>query len=1074
MVSDNDLDLDYEEPVQYFPQRVSRRSAKKNYWKQISDFFQNSFVPEFDDSLLIEAVEDCAEWKRYTEQDVDDIEILYERNNGKGRVLSTLSSDDEDDFIHRELEKFKLDGKLWVLSGLFQAPYTDKKKKFEFALPQGKGLKVLNTVQDFKLPWNIYCPTIDGERNIVKWKHGLKRNQWLLENPFIAKKQVNEVCSCTGVRCGSTCLNRSVQIECTPNNCKFGDQDCGNRAFADLMNAYRDHSKYAFGCEVLQTDKKGCGLLSIRSFNAGSLVVEYTGEVIHLDEVEHRLNTIYKESDSYYFLGLEEEYVIDAGQKGSVARFANHSCDPNAEMQKWYVNGEPRIGLFAKRSIEAGEEITYDYNFEWFENGEPQKCYCGSKNCHGFIGKAPNNEDDSDDEPADKRGIKVSHPSKATTIYSSDSSSDSDLEDFDQVDLVEALENFNHDYDANKAKLNNKNSKGKYSPGAKLKEVMVGEDNKNNNKENIENNKSTPKKANTSESKPLREEFEKQSTKLKQPEQKTSNVRGAQSQPPADPRKQPSKRNEAKKTTDSSRPSSKDTSSTRRNNSPYAPEYPDDKPVKRTSRRNMGAAFTDLDPELAPQLKNSFAINMAPPGGKTDIKEQVAAGVQSTQTSSPPKTSKKAAASPPKNTNKTPSSPPKKKPASTSASASKKRSEPSAAEESSQKRKKPKLIIDTSSEESNESDDEPISKSASQKAPEKNGNARDSSSDSSNRITPIDQKAFKEAKESKSSSHSSTKPTSASTTAKKSSVFGKRRDPISRKTEPVEKSSSPVKQPASFGGSEFFNLKKAKRNQNQAPVQTTESYQSSPPTTASSNAQPSAPSHSNAAIDSSYRPTAESSELVVHESAQNYVQPAGPHTYDHYYDNWNGYYEDPNYHNYYYGDQYYQQYPPYQGQHYPPQPQPQPQSQPAYGEPSTSTAVASPKVQPSYPEGYYQPQRPQPGYPTQEGYPYYPPPPQPRGYPYYPPPPQPRGYPYGPPPPQPYPTQPGGAYGYAQPYGAAPSYPPGAFSADAENEMLVESPQEAFADEVLEQSENEQEKKKDGPDIPADPRRRKK
>lgn len=50
--------------------------------------------------------------------------------------------------------------------------------------------------------------------------------------------------------------------------------------------------------------------------------------------------------------------MIDAGPKGNSSRFINHSCSPNCETQKWTVNGDVRIGLFALCDIEAGE-FTY-------------------------------------------------------------------------------------------------------------------------------------------------------------------------------------------------------------------------------------------------------------------------------------------------------------------------------------------------------------------------------------------------------------------------------------------------------------------------------------------------------------------------------------------------------------------------------------------------------------------------------------------------------------------------------------------------------------------------------------------
>jgi histone-lysine N-methyltransferase ASH1L len=57
--------------------------------------------------------------------------------------------------------------------------------------------------------------------------------------------------------------------------------------------------------------------------------------------------------------------IIDA-TRGSIARFVNHSCQPNCRMEKWTVGGKPRMALFAgDRGIMTGDELSYDYNFEW-------------------------------------------------------------------------------------------------------------------------------------------------------------------------------------------------------------------------------------------------------------------------------------------------------------------------------------------------------------------------------------------------------------------------------------------------------------------------------------------------------------------------------------------------------------------------------------------------------------------------------------------------------------------------------------------------------------------------------------
>nr|XP_023682208.1 histone-lysine N-methyltransferase NSD3-like [Paramormyrops kingsleyae] len=79
---------------------------------------------------------------------------------------------------------------------------------------------------------------------------------------------------------------------------------------------------------------------------------------------------------------------VDAGPKGNFSAFMNHSCQPNCEMQKWTVNGDIRAGLFAVRDIQAGTELTFNYNLECLGDGR-LSCHCGAENCSGFLGMQP-------------------------------------------------------------------------------------------------------------------------------------------------------------------------------------------------------------------------------------------------------------------------------------------------------------------------------------------------------------------------------------------------------------------------------------------------------------------------------------------------------------------------------------------------------------------------------------------------------------------------------------------------------------------------------------------------------------
>ena len=120
----------------------------------------------------------------------------------------------------------------------------------------------------------------------------------------------------------------------------------------------------------------------------GQLVIEYRGEVISNETAEERMETDYKEAKCFYFLDYGNGEVLDGGKKGNEARFVNHSCDPNCHIEKWHVDGEICVGLFASRDIKARTELTYDYNFHNFSENKKQRCDCGSANCRGILGKS--------------------------------------------------------------------------------------------------------------------------------------------------------------------------------------------------------------------------------------------------------------------------------------------------------------------------------------------------------------------------------------------------------------------------------------------------------------------------------------------------------------------------------------------------------------------------------------------------------------------------------------------------------------------------------------------------------------
>jgi [histone H3]-lysine4 N-trimethyltransferase ASH1L len=108
---------------------------------------------------------------------------------------------------------------------------------------------------------------------------------------------------------------------------------------------------------------------------------------------------------------FDQNMIIDATTKGSIARFVNHSCNPNCRMEKWTVNGQPRMALFAgERGIMTGEELTYDYNFDPFSQKNVQQCRCGEPGCRGVLGPRPKKDErkseEMEDEPKKEKGLK--------------------------------------------------------------------------------------------------------------------------------------------------------------------------------------------------------------------------------------------------------------------------------------------------------------------------------------------------------------------------------------------------------------------------------------------------------------------------------------------------------------------------------------------------------------------------------------------------------------------------------------------------------------------------------------------
>jgi uncharacterized protein len=132
--------------------------------------------------------------------------------------------------------------------------------------------------------------------------------------------------------------------------------------------------------EVRESSIDNKGVFAIKLIPKGTKVIQYTGEIF--EENDPQLDERYKEQISngkLYLFELDDNRCIDGSFNGNDAKYVNHSCDPNCEVE--IENDE--IWYIALRDINPYEEITVDYKFD--ETPPIDICRCGCKNCRGLI-----------------------------------------------------------------------------------------------------------------------------------------------------------------------------------------------------------------------------------------------------------------------------------------------------------------------------------------------------------------------------------------------------------------------------------------------------------------------------------------------------------------------------------------------------------------------------------------------------------------------------------------------------------------------------------------------------------------
>ncbi|NIR47465.1 SET domain-containing protein [candidate division KSB1 bacterium] len=115
----------------------------------------------------------------------------------------------------------------------------------------------------------------------------------------------------------------------------------------------------------VKRSRAGLGLYANEPIPKNSFVIEYFGKILSNEEADRR--------GGKYLFDISSRRTVDGSTWKNLARYINHSCRPNCEVEV----KRGRIYIYAKRAIEPGEELGYDYGKEYVDEFiKPRGCRC--------------------------------------------------------------------------------------------------------------------------------------------------------------------------------------------------------------------------------------------------------------------------------------------------------------------------------------------------------------------------------------------------------------------------------------------------------------------------------------------------------------------------------------------------------------------------------------------------------------------------------------------------------------------------------------------------------------------------
>tara|TARA_B110000483_G_scaffold105485_1_gene128725 strand:+ start:6516 stop:7007 length:492 start_codon:yes stop_codon:yes gene_type:complete len=140
--------------------------------------------------------------------------------------------------------------------------------------------------------------------------------------------------------------------------------------------------------QIKKSNVHGTGIVATVNIKKNTQIIEYIGEKVTKKEGDKRSSERIKKflnkknSGSVYIFELNKKYDIDGSMLYNKARYINHSCNPNCEVDII----KNKIWISSIKKINKGEELNYDYGYPFNEDDfNDHICKCGSDNCVGYI-----------------------------------------------------------------------------------------------------------------------------------------------------------------------------------------------------------------------------------------------------------------------------------------------------------------------------------------------------------------------------------------------------------------------------------------------------------------------------------------------------------------------------------------------------------------------------------------------------------------------------------------------------------------------------------------------------------------